>query len=120
MAQGLGQCLIQFAAVCNPDPQPSTTCREVGENRVDEIGLPDIPGSGALLFRDLPQLFVVQEDVGDVHSVFCSRRELGHVLSETSIPRNGDDLSTVERCAFLLSRSPGPEGGGKGEPRFGC
>ena len=69
--------------------------------------LPNVPFASALFLRDFAKLFIVQENMGDVHTVFHSCREIHRILTKSAIPGNRNNLPSFEGFKILRC-SPGP------------
>src|SRR4051812_47247001 len=61
--------VVQFRGLRDADAERAADARVLGEVRVVQLGLPDVPVAGALLLGDLAQLPVVEQDVRDRHAV---------------------------------------------------
>ena len=95
MRHGLRQRRLQLADLGDPDTVAAAKAGELREVRIAQIGLPDLPLTRPLLLRDLAQLVVVQQHMGDVHVVLDGRGELHGVLTEAAIAGDGDHLAAT-------------------------
>ena len=77
---------VEFGLLRYANSERAADLGVLGKVRVVQGGLPDVPLPGSLLLADLPELGVVQQHMADVHFVLYGSRELGHVLTETTVP----------------------------------
>jgi aminoglycoside phosphotransferase (APT) family kinase protein len=85
------QRVVELLALCHPRAvRAAEPCvgREVG---VVQGGLPYVRLRGSLRFRDLAELAVVEQNVGDVHAVPHRGGDLGEVLAEPAVAGDRDD-----------------------------
>ena len=95
----MGECLfdggIDLVDLGNPRAVNPTQFCHLPEIGIHQMGLPDFPLGGSLLFGDLSELVVVQQDMGDVHVVLGQCGQLHGVLTKATVAADADDLATI-------------------------
>ena len=109
MREGFAQGVVQLRRIGHANALEPAQGGEVGEVRVVQGRLPDVPIAGTLLLADLAQLAVVEHHVREVGTVLDHGGQLREVLPEPAVAADRNDLAAGKPRIVLLGRSPGAE-----------